>query len=1482
MSKKTADAQDVHATPVPRPPADQLVVTTSTLASDVNDALRGVRDDRSLADNRAREIRRAVAEAKRHQRLAAARPNGSAAKSHRVKAAQAFARAVALQHLPAAMKDIDPDRIPPGGKVPVRTFLPPTVDLPLGEVLPGQLNGRLAAAADKAGLWRYEHLVELARKSALDALAYESQLTQVLQMALSKGVAAQEIVGPALLDAVDRLEGAIAEVVDLTSDDQVTSLLNTAADLALQQVMLALILKWFVEHDAVEFWIGLFGAIINDIAGFNTSLSHTGDFLNHAFTLVPDLQTALQGIEHDLEQTLDTLLQPLKDSVAGMVSASNKAISDLMSSFDLPITAGQPPIPGMPDTLNINPLARVEGDLEAAVVKVRDQLLARLKLNITSHLNEQFRDVMTVFVVVPVLAVLAIGIATGPIGAAALAAVVLIAAQELVHLILTWLSGPLQGVLDDLRKRALAALEPLKNIIAGSAGLIDARNPAHVLDVAGAQLRELKNLLPEAFLDDVAHLLESARDAVLDSATDLALAAEQALGLENATAFDLISPNYGGAITAAPQMPGGDTSRLFASALLLRDLEKLDNARTDVKDGRETDITHRISLRDLLGDAGFAALLARGEVVLPLHADTQLRPAYPGLYRTLIKEVRPALSLQTTATAAIPAGLSIPLTLTHLGENRTRVKRDANPSAPPLDPPYALSRGLIAVTNPFLDAVDHAFYASIRRVVVAAHAGNSPIELPTFPWPFPGLDPGHNWLDDLQEAALRARRVPAIAFLAAWREALWNAVQQASNREAAGLMDPAAILAHTDEAFAILADRYSAAAFDVSHVDPENQAWHAQSTEYAYSYITGMAPEMAFFVGEAYSEVVDQRMLWPLLREYIRAQHSLDAHIAKWGAARYEADPSPAAAALGFTTLVRDDAEETACFSLVPGDGTGLMLPLGGSSDGTPPAAATLLRYRSFENRGFDGVLRMTLPAGVDALGVVVEDVIIDVVVRACYDTDLAATTLATRDRELLPLPVPVGSGTRQRILLSLRDLATRGGIAPAAHNLAGVLPSDLTDLDVTLGGQSLLNARLSDLIPVQGGTVSPEHIRVVGVGAAVIPSREAMFANPPRLTDLQVPGSGALADLRPIGGAQATTSLAARNVCITAARPLEADATEGITLSTLLASPTLFRVPGLGVNAADVYDVLFSITVEIDAAALPTAAVLAAADGPLVLTATPPAGPNGTAIHLTGQRFASSGVRVAMVGPGATWDGGSTAPAGVVLLPVTSSTATDITATATGLTVGTTYAIHVSVGGRVAVAPTSFACVASTTPAIESVDYSAGTLIAVGTGLGATGSLTVLQGSTTVLTRSAPSGFSVELLDAATDRWRLRAAAMLSAGSYTLRAAVGTANPSLDFAVSATGSTVPAPSAFNPTSGLVGDEVRIVGTALDQVTEVQFRLGTTVLGTAVVSAASRSATEVRATPPATLVAGSSYAADVRAGAGAWVTVPGSYLVRAL
>jgi hypothetical protein len=72
------------------------------------------------------------------------------------------------------------------------------------------------------------------------------------------------------------------------------------------------------------------------------------------------------------------------------------------------------------------------------------------------------------------------------------------------------------------------------------------------------------------------------------------------------------------------------------------------------------------------------------------------------------------------------------------------------------------------------------------------------------------------------------------------------------------------------------------------------------------------------------------------------------------------------------------------------------------------------------------------------------------------------------------------------------------------------------------------------------------------------------------------------------------------------------------------------------------------------------------------------------------------------------------------------------------------------------------------TAPTIESVDYSAGTLIAIGTGLGATSSLTVLQGSTTVLARSAPSGFSVELLDAATDRWRLRAAAMLSAGSYT------------------------------------------------------------------------------------------------------------------
>ncbi|MBK5306856.1 MAG: hypothetical protein JJD92_09240 [Frankiaceae bacterium] len=1475
-------------------------MNTRTLASDVNEALRGARDGRSLEDNRAREIRKAMAEATRHQRLAAARPSGSAAKAHRLKAAQAFARAVALQHLPAAMDDVDPERIAPGRQVPLRTFLPPSVDLPLGVELPGQLNGRLAAAADKAGLWRYEHLVELARKSALDAVAYESQLTQVLQMALTKGVAAQEIVGPALLEAVDRLEGAIAEVVDLTSDDQVTSLLNTAADLALQQVMLALILKWFLEHDAIEFWIGLFGAIINDIAGFSTSLSHTKDFLDHSFSLLPGLSTELRNIERDLEQTLDTLLQPLKDSVAGMVSSSNNAISDLMSSFDLPITAGPPPIPGMPDVLNINPLARVEGDLEAAVARVRDELMNRLKGNILDHLNEQFREVMTIFVVVPVLAVLAIGIATGPIGAAALAAVVLIAAQELVHLILTWLSGPLQGVLDDLRKRALAALDPLKNIVAGSAGLIDARNPAHVLDVVASQLRELKNLLPGAFLDDVAHLLESARDAVLDSATDLALAAEQALGLENGTAFDLISPSYGGALTAAPQLPGGDTSRLFASALLLRDLEKLDHARTDMKDGRETDITHRISLRDLLGDAGFTALLSRGEVVLPLHADTQLRPSYPGIYRALIKEIRPALSLQTAATSVVPAGLSIPITLTHLGENRARIKRDGNPSAPPLSPPYEVGRGYVAVTSSFLEAVDHAFYASIRRVVIDAQTGN---RRRGFPGWLGGIF-GSDFLDDLQQA-LHATRVPAIAFLAAWREALWNAVKETSIRESAGLMDPAAILAPTDEGFALLAERYRAATFDVSALDTDNQAWHTSSTEFTNSYITGTSPGMAFFVMSAYGEVVDQRMLWPLLREWVHAQHSLDAHIAKWGAARYEADPSPAAGALGFTTLVRDDAEETACFSLVSGDGNALLLPIGGTSDGVPPAAASLLRYRSFENRGFDGVLRLTLPAVAEALasgqtptgvtdvgwlaagragavGAVVEDLIIDVVVRACYDTDLAATTRATRDHERLPTSLARGSGTRQRILLSLRDIASRGGLAPAAHSLAGVLPPDLSDLDLTLVGQSLLNARLSDLIPVHGGTVGPEHIRVVGVGAAVIPSREAMFANPPRLTELHVPGASALAELRLVGGAQGAASPVARNVCISAARPLEADETEGITLADLLGTPALFRVPELGAHAADVYDVLFSITVEIDAAALPTAAVLAATDGPLVLAATPPAGPNGTEISITGQRLSGTGARVALVRPGATWDGTATAPAGVVVLTPTSSSATNLRIVASGLTVGTTYAIHVSVGGRIAIAPTGFACVATTPVTIESVDYTSGTLQVLGTGLGAASSLNVLQGATTVLVRSAPSGFSVELVDAATDRWRLRASAMLSAGSYTLRATVGTANPTRDFAVSATGTTAPAPTAFSPNNGLVGAEVRIIGTSLDQVTEVQFRLGATVVGTATVAPASRSATEVRVVPPATAVAGSSYSADVRAGAGPWVSVPGTYQVRAL
>jgi hypothetical protein len=84
------------------------------------------------------------------------------------------------------------------------------------------------------------------------------------------------------------------------------------------------------------------------------------------------------------------------------------------------------------------------------------------------------------------------------------------------------------------------------------------------------------------------------------------------------------------------------------------------------------------------------------------------------VYRALIKEVRVLGVFSTAPTVA----QSLPVVLTHLGDSRLRVKRDANPFAPPIELPACF----VANEGKFLAQVDDECGVAFVRALDAATA----------------------------------------------------------------------------------------------------------------------------------------------------------------------------------------------------------------------------------------------------------------------------------------------------------------------------------------------------------------------------------------------------------------------------------------------------------------------------------------------------------------------------------------------------------------------------------------------------------------------------------------------------------------------------------------------------------------------------------------------------------------------------------------
>lgn len=564
-----------------------------------------------------------------------------------------------------------------------------------------KLRRRMAGVNDQANKWRFDYLKSLAVKAANDTLQYEQQILRLMQMTLSKVSTAQLLLSPVLQDVVKTVSGDIKQVATLATSGPVQGVVKAVGEAAATAVSLEGLLKFLTEQSPLDFWLGLFKGMLLDIAHVDFNLGYTNAFLQHYFTddLLATLMKTIGDLERRVDLIVDEVAGPLRQAVAGITSGVSAELEAVLKSF------GDPALllavaPGTGDLIpGGNPLGAVNSLLDKFTATL-DEMLKLVRSTIDGTLSDLLNGegliikLIKALVVYPILGVLVTGIVFGGVGAGIIGAVVAGAGVELLRLVASLITGPLLGQINDARKAALDALNELQKIFAQELALLD--NPTAALALVSGHLAEVRELLPTAFLSDAASVLGDARRSVLNNANQLALAAERALGLEHCTAFDLISPDYQRQIAPAPQMPGGLDDSFLAGASMLRDFNALETARTQLLEGKELTLTHRFSLFKLLGGVGDPAtatgtiaktikeFLSGGKLILRLSEESIIDASFPGLYRVLISDIRPigVFGAATTALSSLP--LTLPLTITHLGPARTRIKRLANPVAPPV------------------------------------------------------------------------------------------------------------------------------------------------------------------------------------------------------------------------------------------------------------------------------------------------------------------------------------------------------------------------------------------------------------------------------------------------------------------------------------------------------------------------------------------------------------------------------------------------------------------------------------------------------------------------------------------------------------------------------------------------------------------------------------------------------------------------------
>jgi Fibronectin type III domain len=916
--------------------------------------------------------------------------------------------------------------VPPAGSGPLDLRLPrfssdPALIIDRKAIDP--LRPFIADAARIGQKWRYEYLKLQAIAAAKDAMTFEEHIARLMALALGKLGTAEEILNNTLVEVISKAQDLGSDLAEAGAAPELDSLLEPFGDAAGQALLLPKLIAFLVENGPIEFWVGLFEAIICDLAAAffsSTSFGRTRRYLKKIFKdplsgIQDALETSVNDLLSRLDGEVDRMIAPLRAATDNVIEGTKRAMADVFESFDITLLMTPAAHPGGPNVPNLDPLQdfylRLTAQVNALAEKVKQRITDALTplLNIGSG-GDFFVAIVVAFLVLPILAFLVISLAGGPFSAALLAAVVLIAAEELLHLLVEWLAGPLLKKLTELQQKLSELVGKLQSFFAVQASLVEINNPTEFLRLVASQLRELRDFLPESFLNEAAGVLQEARNVVLRTATQLGLAAEQALGAENASAFEVIRPDYATNLSQAHQLPGGTDPSRLAGAALLRDFGRLEEQRSAIRDGKELEFTHRVSLLRLLGGDPLQFLqqfVQRRELLVSLTERDLIDRMFPGVYRVLIKDIRAIGVLGGTID---PRLHGIPLTVTHRGESRTRIKRSANPFAPPVELPTCfpdkpgifvqrvLGPALFDQSEPpeppddligsfvFVDPLQ----AQIRRIFNTVQV-QSPVAYATL-----HINARFDNFSNLEAQAIAGR-----SFLQPLLAELPEALGRAAVEKSCGLVDPASLIAGTRALLskeAIVRMVFTA----ITRIPPGGDG-------NSRSDIRPLIRDLAATLRGPF-DTTDPTHLRRVAEEaWENGRKAFLRRVARWGDVDFEEDPDPQVRALGFVRLVRRAPPETMVYNLFPPPpATNTRAePAVGGEDGPPFAPASSLQYRPFENRGIEGDLLVRLEsldddslvtgAVVNQLSAQLTDAVLDITVSACYDADLAQTVRSSR-----------------------------------------------------------------------------------------------------------------------------------------------------------------------------------------------------------------------------------------------------------------------------------------------------------------------------------------------------------------------------------------------------------------------------------------------------------------------------------------------------